>query len=209
MSRLTSQQRKLAYLVIIVILLIPVIFLGRPSAPGSKGREPDAGGWLASLRSEYDLGEQSFGNVDPSSATMNLVLLGLRGPAANLLWMELDHYKDTKNWSRMLSTTNSIILLQPHFQKVWVFNGWNLAFNVSMEWDDVRDRYYWVKEGAKFFKLGTKPQPSASPNSTGTPATPSARKSATPMKRTSSGSSSRRTPTRNSPSMTKMALIAN
>ncbi|MFO1023146.1 MAG: hypothetical protein U0903_21010, partial [Planctomycetales bacterium] len=100
--------------------------------------------------------EQSFGNVDPSSATMNLVLLGLRGPAANLLWMELDHYKDTKNWSRMLSTTNSIILLQPHFQKVWVFNGWNLAFNVSMEWDDVRDRYYWVKEGAKFFKLGTK-----------------------------------------------------
>ena len=58
MSRLTSQQRKLAYLVIIVILLIPVIFLGRPSAPGSKGREPDAGGWLASLRSDRRYGQR-------------------------------------------------------------------------------------------------------------------------------------------------------
>jgi hypothetical protein len=102
------------------------------------------------------LGEQSFGNVDPSSSTMNLILLGLRGPAANLLWIDMEHAKDTKNWAKCLALTNSIILLQPHFQKVWVFNGWNLAFNISMEWDDVRDRYLWVKEGIKFYKKGTR-----------------------------------------------------
>ncbi len=155
MNRLTSQQRKLAYLACIVVLLVPVIILGRPSAPASRGAKADAGGVLATLRTEHDLGEQSFGNVDPSSATMNLILLGLRGPAANLLWIDLERAKDTKNWARCLSLTNSIILLQPHFQKVWAFNGWNLAYNISVEWDDVRDRYLWVKEGAKFFKKGT------------------------------------------------------
>lgn len=155
MNRLTSQQRKLAYLACIIVLLVPVILLGRPSAPASRSSKADPGGTLAVLRTQYDLGEQSFGNVDPSSATMNLVLLGLRGPAANLLWIDMDHAKDTKNWSRCLALTNSIILLQPHFQKVWVFNGWNLAYNISSEWDDVKDRFLWVKEGAKFYKKGT------------------------------------------------------
>ena len=74
MNRLTSQQRKLAYLACIVVLLVPVIILGRPSAPASRGAKADAGGVLATLRTEHDLGEQSFGNVDPSSATMNLLL---------------------------------------------------------------------------------------------------------------------------------------
>ncbi len=155
MNRLTSQQRKLAYLACIIVLLVPVIYLGRPSAPASRGGKEDEGGVLAGLRARYDLGEQSFGNVDPSSATMNLVLLGLRGPAANLLWIDMENAKDTKNWSKCLALTNSIIMLQPHFQKVWVFNGWNLAYNISSEWDDVRDRYLWVKEGAKFYKKGT------------------------------------------------------
>ena len=44
--------------------------------------------------------------------------------------------------------------LQPHFEKVWEFNGWNLAFNTSAEWDAVPDRYYWVKAGGKFLKRG-------------------------------------------------------
>jgi hypothetical protein len=157
MSGLTSQQRKLVYIGGIVLLLIPIVWLGRPAAPARKNdpNSADAGGTLAQMRAKYELGEASLGNVDPSSATMNLVLLGLRGLASDLLWVQLDHQKDHKQWSEMRSTTESIIMLQPHFIKVWQFNGWNLAYNVSVEWDDVRDRYYWVKEGIKFYRRGT------------------------------------------------------
>jgi hypothetical protein len=35
---------------------------------------------------------------------------------------------------------------------VWQHSGWNLAWNVSAEWDAVEDRFYWVKEGEKFLK---------------------------------------------------------
>ncbi|MBL4884192.1 MAG: hypothetical protein JKY95_06625 [Planctomycetaceae bacterium] len=46
-------------------------------------------------------------------------------------------------------------MLQPHFEEVWKFQGWNLAYNVSAEWDGVVDRYHWVKEGGKFMIKGT------------------------------------------------------
>lgn len=151
MNRLTSRQRQLVYLTGILVLMAPIIVLGMPTTPEQSG----ALGVIAQKRLEYELGEPSLGNVDPASATMNLVLLGLRGVAANLLWMEADHLKDTKNWSQLKSTVESIILLQPHFQSVWKFQAWNLGFNVSAECDAVPDRYYWVKEGVKFLKRGT------------------------------------------------------
>ncbi len=106
------------------------------------------------MRVEYDLGESTLGEVDPSSATMNLVLLGLRGIAANVLWMEHEELNKTKNWARVEATVHSIITLQPHFLQVWRYHGWNLAFNVSSQWDDVRDRFFWVKKGTKFTMEG-------------------------------------------------------
>lgn len=149
MNRVTSRQRQTAYLVGIVVLMAPIVWLGMPTTDQSGPL-----GVIAQKRLQYELGEPSLGNVDPASATMNLVLLGLRGVAANLLWMEADHLKETKNWSQLKSTVESIILLQPHFQSVWKFQAWNLGFNVSAECDAVEDRFYWVKEGVKFLHRG-------------------------------------------------------
>lgn len=140
MNRLTSRQRQTVYLVGILVLLVPIIGLSNV---------------VETMRSKHELGEASLGKVDPASATMNLVLLGLRGIATNLLWMQADHEKETKNWAQLESTVESIILLQPHFQSVWKFQAWNLGFNVSAECDNVEDRYFWVKKGMKFIMLGT------------------------------------------------------
>ena len=85
---------------------------------------------------------------------MNLVLLGFRGIAADLIWLDADHNEEIKNWAELRANVDAIIMLQPHFVKVWQFQGWNLAYNVSAAWDLVADRYYWVKEGAKFLKQG-------------------------------------------------------
>ncbi len=161
MNKLNSLQRKLVYLFGIIILLIPILLLGRPgrtavpATPSRSAIPAETGGHLDALRRDYDLGVTDLGNVDPSSATMNLVLLGLRGVATNLLWMEAQEQQKQKDWAELNRTTESIILLQPHFQKVWQFQGWNLAYNVSAEWDAVADRYYWVKTGIKFLKRGT------------------------------------------------------
>jgi hypothetical protein len=151
MNQLTVQQRKIAYAIVAVLCFMPIILLGAPAGP-----EEGSGWLLARSRYHHELGEASLGNVDPTSATMNLVLLGLRGVAASVLWMQADHYKDTKNFNQLEDTVESIILLQPHFKSVWEFQAWNLAFNVSAECDDVADRYHWVKRGAKFLVRGTR-----------------------------------------------------
>lgn len=149
MNSLTSQQRKLAYLCGILILLIPIISLGLP-ASGKDG----GGGTLTRLRTKYELGESDLGEVDPSGAAMNLVLLGMRGVAVNLLYTQFEKERDAKQWEEMGATTESIVRLQPHFEKVWEMNGWNLAYNTSAEWDAVADRYYYVKLGGLFLKRG-------------------------------------------------------
>lgn len=150
MNNLSSKQRKLIYFAVIVVLATPIIFLGAPSS----GQDGQSGGKLAQLRFQEELGESTLGKVDPSSSTMNLVLLGFRGIAASQLWAQANEQKDQKDWAGLRATTESIIMLQPHFQAVWEFNAWNLAFNVSAECDDVKDRFYWVKEGIKFLQGG-------------------------------------------------------
>ena len=157
MNNLTSRQRKLVYAGCILLLLIPIVYLGAPTSedvlPGT--RNAVSGGRLAQMRVQYDLGESTLGEIDPSSAAMNLVLLGLRGPAAGVLHLKALDYQEKKDWAKLKTTVDSIIKLQPHYVEIWKFQGWNLAFNVSREWDRVADRFYWVKEGIKFLQLGT------------------------------------------------------
>ncbi len=149
MNTLTSRQRKLLYVGCIGVLLVPIIWLGIPA--GSE----DKGGQLAQLRTQHELGESTLGDVDPSSSAMNLVLLGLRGPAASILRLDAEELQKTKNWGKLKAIVETIVKLQPHYIKVWEFQGWNLAYNVSQAWDATEDRYFWVKEGIKFQQRGS------------------------------------------------------
>ena len=42
------------------------------------------------------------------------------------------------------------------FSKIWTFQGWNLAYNVSVEWDAPEDKYEWIKKGIKFLQDGVR-----------------------------------------------------
>lgn len=150
MDHLTSQQRKLVYMAGIVALMIPIIWLGLPEGADAE----DLKGKLATIRLERDLGQSTLGNVDPASSTMSLVLFGFRGIAASMLWNQADELREQKNWSELQRTAESIVLLQPHFWNVWDHQAWNLAYNVSAEFDDVKDRFFWVKQGGKFLEKG-------------------------------------------------------
>ncbi len=153
MNNLTNRQRKLWYFGGILLLMIPIVYLGMPGAPDDAGNI--TGGELAKIRHKHKLGEATLGEVDPSSSAMNLVLLGFRGVAASMLNIQSIEHFQTKNWGKFLTTVDSVINLQPHFHKVWSFQGWNMAYNVSSQWDGVADRYWWVKRGTKFLGRGT------------------------------------------------------
>jgi hypothetical protein len=143
-----SVFRKLVYLSAFVALAIPIVWLGAPSSRG------DAGGKLAQLRTEARLGQADLGAIDPASETIRLATLGLRGIAVTMLWSTANEFKKTEDWTAFQSTLEQLARLQPYFIKVWEYQAWNLSYNVSVELDNVRDRFYYVKQGIEYLQQG-------------------------------------------------------
>ncbi|REK09928.1 MAG: hypothetical protein DWQ37_17650 [Planctomycetota bacterium] len=141
--------RKIVYACIIVALLLPLSWLSQPQTTDSDG------GQLAQMRERYQLGQAQLGEIDPASETIRLATLGMRNIAANLLWEKANEYRKTEDWVNLSATLEQIARLQPNFVSVWVFQGWNLSYNISVEFDDYHDRYYWVIKGIDFLKEGT------------------------------------------------------
>ncbi len=72
----------------------------------------------------------------------------------NLLWQKAQEFKKVHDFDNLSATCNQIIRLQPNFLTVWEFQAHNLAYNVSVEFDDYRYRYSWVKKGIDFLVKG-------------------------------------------------------
>lgn len=151
MNQTSAFGRKIVYLVILVATLVPLYLLGKPSDGTA-----DSGGQLASMRQEYGIAESDLGEISPASETMKLASLGLRGVAATLLWEKAHKYRVLHEWDRLKASLNNIALLQPHYDRVWEHQAHNLAYNVSIEFDDYRQRYEMVREGTEFLTRGVR-----------------------------------------------------
>ena len=86
---------------------------------------------------------------------MKLATLGMRGVAATILWSKANDYKKKENWEGLVAVVNQMAKLQPNFLSVWEFQSHNLTYNTSVEMDDYRFRYLWVKKGIEFLIQGT------------------------------------------------------
>jgi hypothetical protein len=151
-----SFLRKVAYLGVIAGLLLVLNWLFRPATTASGHVAGDPGGPLAQARERYHLGQAYLGEIDPTSETIKLVTLGLRGVAANILWTKSIEYHKKKDWTNLAATLKQLARLEPNFVAVWEYQAWNLSFNVSVEFDDFRQRYRWVIKGIDYLKEGLK-----------------------------------------------------
>ncbi len=138
--RNASNRKKIIYAVLILFLFGTMSFY----TP-----------WLNNEKKRRDLGEAAIGQIDTGSFMMKLFLLGgFRGIVANYLWLRAEENKRDHDWDRLKSNVDLITKLQPHFLSIWTFQGWNLAYNVSVEWDAPEDKYEWIKQGIKFVQRG-------------------------------------------------------
>jgi hypothetical protein len=147
---------KIIYISLIAVLLIPLYLLGHPATSAARGVQGNRGGVLAQMRTKYRLSEAQLGEIDPGSVTIKLATLGMRGVAANILWEKATDYKMKKDWTNFGATLNQITKVQPNFINVWTNQAWNLSYNISVEFDDYRERYRWVIKGFNFLDEGIK-----------------------------------------------------
>jgi hypothetical protein len=154
MTAKSSFLRKIYYIIGIAVLLVFLYEFGHPPTKGGRNEQGSPGGILPQKQEEYKLSQSQLGEIDPTSETIKLATLGLRGVAALVLWEKSNDYKMKEDWAKYEATLNQIAVVQPHFISVWIHLAWNLSYNVSVEFDNYRDRYHWVIEGIKYLQKG-------------------------------------------------------
>lgn len=148
--------RKVIYLLLMAVLLAPLSLLSQPTTQRAGGDVGSPGGKLSQLRDQYELSQANLGEIDPAAETIRLASLGMRGVAGMILWQKVHKYQVASDWSNLDATLKQLALVQSNYIGVWQFQAWNVSFNVSVEWDDYHDRFYYVLKGAAFLEEGTR-----------------------------------------------------
>lgn len=103
---------------------------------------------------DLELREQSLGDVELTGSAVRLMLTGSRGLAVCGLWWAADDMKRKHEWNKLELLVRSVTKLQPHFLTPWLFQSWNLSYNVAVESDRVKDKYFYVARGIELLSQG-------------------------------------------------------
>lgn len=106
------------------------------------------------LAERLSIREQSRGEVELTGAVVRLGLTGSRGLATCVLWANAIEKQRKNQWNELEVLVRSLTKLQPHFITPWLFQSWNLAYNVSVESDRVRDKYFYITRGIELLAEG-------------------------------------------------------
>ena len=90
--------------------------------------------------------------VPPGIALSQAALGSFRGLAVDLMWYRATQLKQDGKYREANELSQWICLLQPRFEKVWVFHAWNMSYNISVATHTPRERWQWVNKGIRLLR---------------------------------------------------------
>jgi hypothetical protein len=161
-----SAIRKATYLAAIVVLftlsmvwrgVIPVP-LGSSTAGAAAPFRWAQNHSIQSQASEdrLDLSDVNPNESDPdvSGSAMRLALLGSRGVVITGLWLSAIDKQKRNDFHELEQRVQAITKLQPNFITPWIFQSWNISYNVSVEMHGSGDMYYYIVRGIQLLAEG-------------------------------------------------------
>jgi hypothetical protein len=109
---------------------------------------------VEAMATQLAVTEESRGDVELSGEVLRLTLTGSRGLATCYLWNSAIEKQKLNQWNELEIHVGWLAHLQPHFVTPWLFQSWNLAYNVSVESDRVNDKYFYITRGIQFLARG-------------------------------------------------------
>jgi hypothetical protein len=100
------------------------------------------------------LREETKGEVELTGSAIRLSLTGSRGVAICFLWIAAQEKQKKREWNEMELLVSSVAKLQPHFITPWLYQSWNIAFNVSYKSDSPHDKYFYISRGIQLLAEG-------------------------------------------------------
>jgi hypothetical protein len=89
--------------------------------------------------------------VSPSALLTPIFSLG-RAPLVDYLWLRATRLKDEGRFFDAYQLAQLICELQPNFASVWAFQGWNMAYNISVTLKTPEERWRWVRNGYELIR---------------------------------------------------------
>lgn len=91
-------------------------------------------------------------SMPPEIALPTIALAGFRGLAVDYFWLRAEQLKQEGRYYEANQLASWICKLQPRFPKVWAFQAWNLAWNISVGTRTPQERWNWVYNGVKLLR---------------------------------------------------------
>jgi hypothetical protein len=88
----------------------------------------------------------------PLLAFTTVALGGFRGLISNYLWIRANDLQTDDKFFEAAQLADWITALEPHFTQVWLFQAWNMAYNISVKFKDFPDRWRWVERGIELLR---------------------------------------------------------
>ncbi|MBN1269358.1 MAG: hypothetical protein JXB04_07215 [Kiritimatiellae bacterium] len=108
---------------------------------------------LLSLREEYGFTRaHPLENTPPLVAFTTVALGGFRGLVVDALWMRAARLQEEGRYFELVQLATWITELEPRLGSVWVYHAWNMAYNISVLFEDPVDRWRWVRNGISLLR---------------------------------------------------------
>jgi hypothetical protein len=112
-----------------------------------------ASAWQSRRLAAYrrgNLPESYTGTASGAPPALTFVMAGLggfRGAASEVLWFRASRLQEEGRYLELVQLAGWLTMLDPHASEAWVYNAWNLAYNVSIMMGRPEDRLRWVENG--------------------------------------------------------------
>ena len=133
---------------IVLFLLAAALLFGAGRTQQSLNRDRDALGLPRAAVLE---------NAPPMLAFTTVALGGFRGLISNFLWIRANDLQQDDKFFEAAQLADWITKLEPTYAQVWIFQAWNMAFNISVKFKDnapgdYSDRWRWVENGVRLLR---------------------------------------------------------
>ncbi len=157
-------NRKLMYFVAIFVLFtISMMWRGVIPVPlgtsSAKAAEPFR--WVANHTIQQQSRELDLWELDPeeteaevTGSALRLGLTGSKGFAVTILWQAAIEKQKRNDFAEFEVLVRAVTKLQPNFITPWIFQSWNIAYNVSVEMHGTGDMYFYIARGIELLAEG-------------------------------------------------------
>jgi hypothetical protein len=109
---------------------------------------------IRSQATRYELRELEQGDPEVLGTLAGRGLVGSRGLMVSILWYNAIEQQKRNDFHKFEQLVKAVTTLQPHFITPWIFQSWNIAYNISVEMQSLGDMYHYIARGIELLSEG-------------------------------------------------------